>query len=254
MTEPHLINHSTVHLATSLRVVTYNIRGGYGTDSLRDSQRIASTIRAQNPAIVCLQEVHQRLPWSGWINQPGILSRALDMEVVFQKCVGWVWGGYGLGIATILPVLHVTRHKLKSVREPRGVLEVCLNWNGLPLRVFCTHWGLSREERAGQASQMAKFVTQGATPVIVCGDFNDTPEADYLQTFLLETNLCDAGSERNLPTYPADNPHARIDMVLYSPDLRPVRVDTVPTLASDHVPLVVELASADGRAWDAAVK
>jgi len=70
---------------------------------------------------------------------------------------------------------------------------------------------------------------------------NDIPEARFIQSLLRETGLRDAGQEANAPTYPSDAPRARIDVVLHSARLSAARVFTVPSLLSDHLPLVVDL-------------
>jgi endonuclease/exonuclease/phosphatase family metal-dependent hydrolase len=224
-----------------MRIITYNIRGGLGMDGRRETTRIADFVRALAPDIVCFQEVHQRLPWSGWINQPRILAKRLGMPFVFQKCVWLPWGGYGLGIATRFPVRHVTRCPLKSGKEPRGALRVQVATPQGPLSIFCTHWGLDERERSIQARQMTFLVGAAIDPVVVCGDLNDVPEASYIQQFVREAGLRDAGQEENAPTYPSDAPKSRIDVLLYPAMWSVTDVFTPPSLLSDHLPVVVDI-------------
>lgn len=224
-----------------MRIITYNIRGGLGMDGRRDTARLAEFVHAFAPDIVCFQEVHRRLPWSGWINQPRILSRQLGMPFVFQACVRLPWGGYGVGIATRLPILAVTRHCLLSRKEPRGALRVEVATPHGPLSVFCTHWGLDAAERAAQAAQMTGWIRAVSHPSVVCGDLNDLPEAGYVQEFLRETGLRDSGLTPNLPTYPSDAPKSRIDVVLHTAQWRVSHVFVPSSLLSDHLPLVVDM-------------
>ncbi len=224
-----------------MRIITYNIRGGLGMDGRRETARIADFVLGLAPDIVCFQEVHQRLPWSGWINQPRILSQRLGMPFVFQKCVRLPWGGYGLGIATRLPITYVKRHRLTSGREPRGALRVQVATPQGPLGVLCTHWGLDERERAVQARQMKALVCCTTCPVVVCGDLNDVPEASYIQSFARGAGLRDAGQEENAPTYPSDAPKSRIDVLLYPAMWSVTDVFTPPSLLSDHLPLVVDI-------------
>lgn len=235
-----------------MRILTYNIRGGLGLDGRRDTARIADCVRALDVDIACFQEVHQRLPWSGWINQPGIFAQRLGMRFVFQKCVRLPWGGYGLGIATRLPVQSITRHRLASRGESRGALRVQVATAHGPLSVFSTHWGLSAGERAAQAAQMAGWVRDCPHPVVVCGDLNDVPEAGYVQSLIEETGLRDAGQTLNEPTYPSDAPRARIDVVLHAQQWRADHVETLPSLLSDHLPLVADFSygAGGGAAWE----
>ena len=138
-----------------MRVMSYNIRGGLGMDGHRDTARIAQIVGSQAPDVVCFQEVHQRLPWSGWVDQPRRLRRSLGLAFIFQANLPIGIGGYGLGVATHFPVLHVRRHRLPSAGETRGALEVEMETPEGAVTIFCTHWGLDREERARQAFAQA---------------------------------------------------------------------------------------------------
>ncbi len=229
-----------------MRVMTYNIRGGLGTDGRRDIRRIAGVVRAWEPDVVCFQEVHQRLPWSGFADQPRRLRSLLGRAFVFQANVRYLFGvgGYGLGIATAYPVLRVVRCHLPSHGERRGVLQVEMGTPAGPLTVLCTHWGLKREERARQAAKMGEWLGRVERPVVVCGDLNETPETDAVQRLVSVSGLRDAGADRNEPTYAADDPKARIDVILHSPDLALHRTVVIESQASDHYPLLADFGPA----------
>lgn len=225
-----------------MRILTYNIRGGLGIDGRRDTERIAATVAALSPDVVCFQEVHRRLPWSGLIDQPARLGRALGMGFTFQANLNVGVGGYGVGVATKYPVLAVKRHFLPSVGERRGALEVRLQTPDGAVTVFCTHWGLQRGERERQAAQMTAHVNAAPRPLLVCGDLNETPEADHVQRLLAETGLRDADAGTDRPTYPADAPRARIDFVFYAGCLRLEALTLGGSQASDHLPLWADFA------------
>lgn len=220
-----------------LRVLTYNIRGGLGMDGRRDTERIAQVVAAQGPDVICFQEVHQRLPWSGFVDQPGRLRQALGMSFEFQANLRVGFGGYGLGIATPHRIQAVRRHLLTSMGEQRGALEVQIQSPIGPVTVFCTHWGLSRDERVKQAAEMTEWVQAAPVPVVVCGDLNDRPGVDYIQDMRSQTGLMDAGEAEDVPTFPSDVPQARIDVIFHSPGLRSPRVTVGGSQASDHLPI-----------------
>ncbi len=208
--------------------------GGWSTE------RIADVILEQAPDIVCLQEVHQRLPQSRFVDQPGRLQKALGLPVVFQANLRLGVGGYGLALVSRYPVNTVGNHLLPSVREQRGALEVNLTTPRGPLTVFCTHWGLNGMERERQAARLAELVGAATGPILVCGDFNEDAEAPGLRLLLSQTGLGDADASQKRLTYPADTPTARIDYVLHSPELTLQNIFPVTTLASDHLPLVAD--------------
>lgn len=223
-----------------MRVMTYNIRGGWGMDGGWSTERIAEVILEQAPDILCLQEVHQRLPQSRFVDQPGRLQKALGLPVVFQANLRLGLGNYGLAIVTRYPVNAVQNHLLPSIREQRGALEANLTTPAGPLTVFCTHWGLNGAERERQAARLSELVQSVSCPVLVCGDFNEGPMAPGIATLLERTQFADADADQNRVTYPADTPTARIDYILYSPPLALKSISPITTLASDHLPLVAD--------------
>lgn len=187
-----------------------------------------------------MQEVHQRLPQSRFVDQPGRLEALLGLPVTFQANLRLGPGGYGLAVVSRFPVQTVQNHLLPSVREQRGVLQVDFATPNGPLTVFCTHWGLSENERLKQAACLAELVTNAPSSALVCGDFNERADAPGLRLLLETTGLVDADAAESRPTYPADRPDARIDFVLHPPALTLQSLTVVQTLASDHLPLVAE--------------
>lgn len=218
--------------------MTYNVRGGLGMDGRRDSARISGVVREQRADIVCFQEVHQRLPWSGWINQPGHWERTLGMTVAFQRNVNIGIGGFGLAIASRYPLSAVTRRFLPSLRERRGALAVTVQTPFGSVRVWCTHWGLDAEERLRQATRLTEWVRQENAPTILCGDFNERPDAPAVRRLLSDTGLHDVGAQENTPTYPSELPTARIDYLLHSAEFDCERCVVPDTQASDHRPVL----------------
>jgi endonuclease/exonuclease/phosphatase family metal-dependent hydrolase len=89
-----------------------------------------------------------------------------------------------------------------------------------------------------QVADTLRIMANDRGPQVLLGDFNAPPEAPELAP--LWTELTDAAPAG--PTYPADVPTKRIDYVTVSPDVL-VRAATVPTtLASDHRPVLADLA------------
>lgn len=224
----------------SLRVMTYNIRGGKGMDDVRDLNRIAETVRGARMDIVCFQEVHQRFPGGDRADQPAELHRRLAGNVLFQRNINLVFGGYGIAIWSCAPFLKSAKHYLPSVGERRGVLVAEVTSSMGELAVLCTHWGLSDGERMKQAEATAQIIAALRCPVIVAGDLNETYDKQAVQTLLKASDLRDAASGSDTPTYPADNPQHRIDYLLYSSCFSAANVTVLDSLASDHRPLIAE--------------
>lgn len=223
-----------------MRIMTYNIRGGLGMDGARSTERIAQVVLERDPHLVCFQEVHQRLPWSGLIDQPRQLGRLLKMPFVFQANLNFGLAGYGVGIATRYPVTGVKRHRLPSVGEQRGALEVHLEAPTGRLTVFCTHWGLKEEERSRQAETLAERIIAAPGPILVCGDLNGRPFDPCVRTLLERTGLQDADATADRPTFLVGAPSARIDYIFYSSAFALQSIEVIDTTASDHYPLLAE--------------
>lgn len=223
-----------------MKIVTFNIRGGWGIDGIRSTERITELVSSLSPDIVLFQEVHQRLPQSKFVDQPGRLQKDLGMPLTFQANLRLGVGGYGVAVASRYPVQEVQNHLLPSVREQRGALQVTLDCAGEPLTIFCTHWGLNGAEREKQAARLSELVASVPGPVIVGGDFNEGPESAAVRALVARTGLLDADAAQNRLTYPADAPEARIDYFFYSPVLSLTEIFPVETRVSDHLPLVAE--------------
>lgn len=211
-------------------------------DGVRSVPRIASTVRALTPDVVCFQELDRKAARSGRENQPEIIASNLACSFHFQSNLRLGLGQYGIGIASRAALRYRQEHFLPSGKEQRGALEVHLKDAGgiAHLTVFCTHWGLNQEERLEQARALALIVRDCPRPVVVCGDLNESADSPGVQHLLSEAGLLDADALQNRPTFDADNPAIRIDYCLYSEDLVLRHVEVISTYASDHLPVLAD--------------
>ena len=109
--------------------------------------------------------------------------------------------------------------------------------------VLCTHWGLDENERLQQAEALAGIIARAPRPLVLCGDLNEQPNCSAVKLLISRTGLIDADAEANRPTFIAGSPTQRIDYCLYSSDLRTEQVEVGSSLASDHLPLCVDLST-----------
>jgi endonuclease/exonuclease/phosphatase family metal-dependent hydrolase len=230
-----------------MRVVTYNIRGGLGMDGRRCIERIAQALNEVRAEVICLQEAHRRLPWSGWEDQPQRLSHLTGMPVYFQGSWGIGGSGFGNCILTSLPVQRFHHYPLSrkppamlAWTEPRSLLEMECECAGGTITLFNTHWSLAAGDRMLSAERIASLLQRIQTPYILAGDLNAAPSSPEVQTLRLKGQLSDAGAALDLPTYPAVDPCRRIDYLLYSSRLSLKSLRVLDTQASDHRPVVAE--------------
>jgi endonuclease/exonuclease/phosphatase family metal-dependent hydrolase len=93
-------------------------------------------------------------------------------------------------------------------------------------------------KRAQQAKMVKAHIQNSKYPVIVCGDFNDTPLSFTYSH--ISKGLVDAFNERGTgigTTYSGTIPFLRIDYILTSPFLRPLRFQVIKEKHSDHYPI-----------------
>ncbi len=94
-------------------------------------------------------------------------------------------------------------------------------------------------KRASQARSLAEHISHSPYPVIVCGDFNDTPTS-YAYHIVSE-NLKDAFIESGKgigTTYNGKFPSFRIDYMLYSSEFTAYDFEVKKVKYSDHYPIL----------------
>lgn len=150
----------------------------------------------------------------------------------------------------------------KEKEERRAALRVeLLHPDGAPFTppvvVYTTHLQHNSEE--SRASQMKALLDRAAresagTTVFILGDLNAQPEpggsgqpsAVFAPVFAagyrdLAADFAAAAATKPQPTFPADKPRRRIDLVLCNKKVKVHSVDVPAALASDHRPVVVTL-------------
>lgn len=229
-----------------LRILTYNIHHGEGTDSALDLTRIADVIREVNPDIVALQEVDQRVPRSKLIDQAKELSRKTDLPYRFGGNIDLQGGRYGNAVLTNLPIASFENRLLPRHRngEQRGVMVLHLRWPDAnqDLLVLATHFDHRRDEseRLASVQTINGIAARQDSPAVLAGDLNATRDSEVLAR--LRSTWTVAGPD--LPTIPVADPARQIDFVLF----RPASVWTVvearvlpESVASDHRALLTVL-------------
>ena len=240
------MSSSNLSEAGRLRVLTYNIHHGVGTDKQHDLERIAELINRLSPDLVALQEVDKGVKRTLGEDQPARLAELTGMEVVFVKNINHQGGEYGNAVLSRLPVTHYINHALPKLYpdEQRGMLEVHVDADGQPIVFFATHFDYRGDdsERVASAQWFEQVVNkQPNRAVILAGDLNDRPDSRVIE--LLSGYLNDTYTLNSDPgyTFPAGEPDRRIDYIFHHTrsGLTAVesRVISEPT-ASDHRPLL----------------
>jgi endonuclease/exonuclease/phosphatase family metal-dependent hydrolase len=228
----------------SLRVLSYNIHHGEGTDGKNDLERIARLIDSLNPDLVALQEVDSGTKRTHRIDQPAELARLTKMPVVFGDNIPYQGGRYGNAVLTRLPVLRFENHPLPSFYEgeQRGLMELELDLPGNrpPLLFFATHldYRPKDEERMVSARLINQLTdSRENQAALIVGDFNSEPCSRVMCEFRKRWRHTQRYSAL---TYPSVNPVKQIDFILSRPfqRWRVVHSEVIgEEVASDHRPI-----------------
>ena len=106
-----------VAAGTDLKVMTYNIRQGFGSSGRLDLEAVAQEIEKRPTDIVGLQEVGRGWVISGAVDTMAWLSLRLDMPAYYGANLGDLWGN---AVLTRLPVIGVSNTHFNSEgRVPR---------------------------------------------------------------------------------------------------------------------------------------
>jgi endonuclease/exonuclease/phosphatase family metal-dependent hydrolase len=215
-----------------LRVATFNIHGGRGDDDVLDLSRTAEAMIASGASVIALQELDRNLARSGRVDQPAELSRLTGLPVVFRPALPRGRGHYGLGIAARgLWLEQVVALPRVGDEEPRIALTA--RWKGLS--VIATHLAWQRSVAARQLRALGRLCDGLEPPVVLLGDLN-LPRRSLGP--LLERGFT-MGPRRG--TFKSPLVRSQIDYVLAGPGLSLHTVETIPSPASDHLPLVATL-------------
>jgi endonuclease/exonuclease/phosphatase family metal-dependent hydrolase len=133
-----------------------------------------------------------------------------------------------------------------SPSEQRGLLQVVLDVHGRELVFMDTHVDYRRDdaERLLNAAEILEVVQPyRGRPMILCGDFNDTPDSRTHQKLAeaFKDGWLAAGTHDGF-TIPSEQPRQRIDYIWISKgdSIEALRMWVSESEASDHLPVVGE--------------
>lgn len=164
-------------------------------------------------------------------------------EIRFPKTFNLcIYTDLKVGLDTIR-VYNNHLQSIKFLKEDYGLLDTLkLKYNEkqmLGIRRMGLQVRNAFQTRARQVDDVAEHIVKSPHPVIVCGDFNDSPVSYTYQT--MRNNLKDAFIESGNGigyTYRGKFPSYRIDYILYNPLLRSYEYQSPKLDLSDHYPVI----------------
>jgi len=225
----------------ALRVASYNIRAGLGTDLRRDPWRVLRMIAALEADIVALQEADHRLG-----SRPAALPRAAIEEAtglcplpVADAPDSLGWHGIALLARPGLELEALHRLPLPGL-EPRGTIVADI----AGLRLVAVHLGLLRRSRRAQLSRItAALADLPPRPTLILGDFNEWSRKTGLGRLARDYRIVTPQG-----TFPANLPLGALDRMAHCARLQVNLLDPPRTrrgpYPSDHLPILATVGPA----------
>lgn len=246
-----------------VRAMTYNIHSCVNTNREVNPQNVAKIIGELDADIVALQEVDAEKTTGKNQNQARILAEILNMDYVFFPVESNGLHAFGLAILSSfsfeeyyyewLPNLYPKLNPRK-----RGVIRATLQTPAGLIYCFNTHLSLYKLERRKQLKALLDNNWLSSVPedkpVIFCGDLNAgalSKTYRKLAKYLIDVQKALDDPLLPKPTFHAKSPLFRIDHIFISRHFNPLKVEvTINTdtqMASDHLPLIAELAMKNSK-------
>lgn len=174
---------------STIRIGTFNIHAGKGSDGRRDLGRVADCIASGELDYVALNEVRGRTLWKKQ-DQVGQLGRRLEMGWLFAPAARiWYHRESGNGLLTSLPVSFWQRIPLsrRYDHSQRNAVLVGLRHRGRTIHVLLSH--VTRRDDRDRQAQLRAVIAMYlalAEPAILVGDMNSDAEDPQIRQ-LLET-------------------------------------------------------------------
>ena len=174
----------------TLRVLQWNTHhGGYGTDNIYDTDRLATWVVRMTPDVVMLNEIER---YTGWGNQdqPEIYRALLETKTgrkwyahFAQEWGQWTAAGKGNLILSTVPFDFTSQYELVH-NVDRSLAEAVITWNGKRITLLLTHLDPdSQDLRLTQAQEVTAFAAGLPENRILTGDMNAWPDQTSIAHF-----------------------------------------------------------------------
>jgi len=227
-----------------IKVASYNMRKGIGTDRKRNPERILEVLNEIGADIVALQEADRRFGAREGVLTPHLLEEHGGWQAVKvgMRAASMGWHGNAILVRPGSQILDCEPIHLPAL-EPRGAVMADVRTRLGTIRVVGMHLDLSGLWRRRQAAAIMAHVDASSHrhPTVLMGDLNEwTAAAGCLRDFARDYAIAATG-----PSFHARRPVGRLDRIMVSADLAiqscGVHASAAARKASDHLPIWAEL-------------
>lgn len=242
-----------------LRVLQWNIHhGGFGTDGVYNTDRVARWVAAMKPDVVMFNEIEKYTGW-GNQNQPEVYKALLQQKtgrtwyyVFAQEFGNWSSNGKGNIIYSTYPINVADRYELVRNAD-RSIAMASITVNGVPITLINTHLDpYDQALRLAQATEVTNWSASQPENRIITGDMNAWPNqtsiAQFNKTYYDSwTVALNRGAAVAFAGNEGQTRNGRIDYIFYSKHSRNLSVkssqvydtrDANGVMPSDHRPVL----------------
>jgi len=240
------------------RVLSYNIHSCVNSNREVTPRKVAEIIDGLDVDIVALQEVDADKPFTKNQNQARIIAEILNLDYVYfpiEKKGLHVFGLAVLSRFSLVDSYYDWLPNLYPKLNPRrrGAIRATFKTPAGYVHCINTHLSHFKLERRMQLNVLLSKYRPSATPeeepLVLCGDLNAGPlSATYrkLSRHFIDVQKAIKDPRLPRPTFHSRSPLFRIDHIFVSEHFTTLKVEVKRTpdteMASDHLPLVAELA------------
>jgi len=238
-----------------IRIMTFNIQHCRSHSIMLREKRevidptIMTDVISRVGADVCgLNEVRGYGVSAQYTPQAEAIAAILGYHGIFGRSI-YVNGTepYGNGLISrfpickmeIIPIPEPSPAVKQGHGEPRSILRCELDIGG-GFVIYQSHFGLDRPAQKIAASAAHDLFQKEKLPAVFMGDFNMTPDDEYLIPLHRDFVSTDPMLEGKL-TYPSDDPKIKIDYIFANRLVTVHRCEVVDVVASDHRPVWADI-------------
>lgn len=269
---------------TDIKILSYNVQGFARQNNAAFNPQVKADILSflvkEKADILCLQEYagkkadlfqrknHENTYFHSYYTQKGskntglfIVSKYKIFNSNFLKFKGYRTFGIFTDLIVNKDTLRLLDVHLASISLKQADLDLLTNppspaWEKQHVRqhLFVIYHKLRKafRLRERQLNRVLKVVTSSPYPVILCGDFNDTPSSNaYHRVAALLTDAFVKRGSGLGATYAGPLPFLRIDYLFASPALKITSYKKYDLQFSDHFPIDMTVKATGDRAMRA---
>lgn len=264
--------------ALNLRILSYNVKAFNIYDWIDDPQtkdNIINLIRSENPDIICLQEFYNDNRKGSPLNQISKIFNETPYHHIQYRYTTGLNSGYGMATFSKYPIIRkgsvtfpntsnmviytdiviqsdtfrIFNNHLQSINFRKSNYDFI---DSLRFRYDERHIDEIRDitrllkqafiKRSVQVDTLSARIKSTAYPIILCGDFNDTPVSYTYRKMKggLKDSFVSSGTGIG-NTYLGVFPSFRIDYIFHSPSFNTVDFELIKAEFSDHYPIICNL-------------